>query len=112
MSILDRQDTASQASWSLIQMLATNQVLYKRVLQLKTAADITTGVIDWSKFFDNNSMYKLLYTLQIIEAVMEEGEGEGLERIIVIKDETSATKKKIPQPPAVLVGELQQPQHE
>lgn len=31
-SLLDRQDEASQASWDLIQMLATNQELYKRVL--------------------------------------------------------------------------------
>ena len=58
-------------------MLATNQVLYKRVLQLKTAAD-ESGKINWSVFFDNNSVYKLLYTLQIIEAVMEEGEDSNL----------------------------------
>jgi hypothetical protein len=70
-------------------------LLYKRVLQLKTAADSATGEINWSKFFDNNSVYKLLYTLQIIEAVMEEGEGEGLERIIIINEDL-ANKKKIP----------------
>ena len=40
-------------------------------------------------------MYKLLYTLQIVEAVMEEGEGEGLERIIVI-DEDASKKKGVP----------------
>jgi hypothetical protein len=57
--------------------------------------DSATGEINWSKFFDNNSVYKLLYTLQIIEAVMEEGEGEGLERIIIINDDI-ASKKKIP----------------
>jgi hypothetical protein len=62
-SILDRPDSASQASWDLIQMLATNQELYKRVLQLKIAQDQATGKIDWSKFFDGQSVYKLLYTL-------------------------------------------------
>jgi hypothetical protein len=31
-SLLDRQDQASQSSWDLIQMLATNQDLYKKVL--------------------------------------------------------------------------------
>ena len=55
-------------------MLATNELLYKRVLELQTAKDPETNKIDWSKFFDSNSLYKLLYTLQIIEAVMEEGE--------------------------------------
>ena len=70
-------------------------MFYKRVLQLKTTADSAAGEINWSKFFDNNSVYKLLYTLQIIEAVMEEGEGEGLERIITI-NEYLANKKKIP----------------
>lgn len=79
-------------------MLATNQNLYTRVLQLKTALDPSTGKIDWAKFFDSNSVYKLLYTLQIVEAVMEEGEGEGLEKVEFI-DENEANKKKIPQAP-------------
>jgi hypothetical protein len=83
-SLLDRHDSASEESWELIQMLATNETLYKRVLQLKTAIDPQTNRIDWSKFFDSESVYKLLYTLQIIEAVMEEGEGDGLERIVVV----------------------------
>jgi len=34
-------------------MLATNLDLYKKVLQLETALDPSTGQIDWSKFFDN-----------------------------------------------------------
>ena len=59
--------------------------------------DESTHKIDWSKFFDSNSLYKLLYTLQIIEAVMEEGEGEGLERIDIIEED--ANKKNIPKPP-------------
>jgi hypothetical protein len=78
-------------------MLSTNETLYKRVLQLNNVEDETTHKIDWSKFFDSNSLYKLLYTLQIIEAVMEEGEGEGLEKIDVIEDDSA--KKNIPKPP-------------
>lgn len=62
-SMLDRQDEASQASWDLIQMLSTNQDLYKRVLQLQTALDPATGMINWEKFFDSQSVYRLLYTL-------------------------------------------------
>jgi hypothetical protein len=71
-SILDRKDSSSKAAWDLIQMLATNQVVYRRVLELQTAKDNGNG-IDWNKFFDTQSVYKLLYTLQIVEAVMEFG---------------------------------------
>lgn len=70
-------------------MLATNRIIYRRVLQLKTAINETTRKIDWSKFFDSQSVYKLLYTLQIIEAVMEEGEGSNSERIVIIQDDES-----------------------
>ena len=63
MVLLDRDDSVSQTSWDLIQMLATNRIIYRRVLQLKTAINETTQKIDWSKFFDTHSVYKLLYTL-------------------------------------------------
>jgi hypothetical protein len=53
---------------------------------LRNALNPETGTVDWAKFFDSNSVYRLLYTLQIVEAVMEEGEGEGLERIDVIDE--------------------------
>lgn len=85
-------------------MLATNQDLYKRVLQLKTAVDPSTGKIEWSKFFDSHSVYRLLYTLQIVEAVMEEGEGEGLESVEIVADDDNK-RKNIPNPPP-MVGPL------
>ncbi len=97
MNLLDKGGDISQNAWSMIQMLATSPEIYKRVLQLSSARDEATGKIDWSKFFDSQSVYRLLYTLQIVEAVMEEGEGEGLEGINVITD--TETKKKIPVPP-------------
>lgn len=50
-------------------------------------------------------MYKLLYTLQIVEAVMEEGEGEGMEKISLVESE--AQKKIPPAPP--LVGPVAPP---
>jgi hypothetical protein len=77
-------------------MLATNPEIYTRVLQLKSALDTSTGKVDWEKFFDSHSVYRLLYTLQIVEAVMEEGEGEGLERVDTIDD--TDVKKKLPIP--------------
>ena len=100
MTLLDRQDTVSQNSWDLIQMLATNQNLYRRVLELGGAVDEHTKKVDWAKFFDTQSDYKLLYTLQIIEAVMEEGEGQNLERITILQDnDTQQVKKNVPAPP-------------
>ena len=98
MSLLDRHDSASQESWDLIQMLATNSVLYTRVLELKTGTDgEQVGQIDWDKFFDSQSVYKLLYTLEIIEAVMEEGEGSQ-ERIKIYQapDVIVNQSKKVP----------------
>lgn len=79
-------------------MLATSPEIYTRVLQLKSARG-SLDQIDWAKFFDSNSIYRLLYTLQIVEAVMEEGEGEGLEKIEVV-DLTIANQVKKPPPPA------------
>lgn len=58
-----------------------------------------TGKIDWAKFFDSNSVYKLLYTLQIVEAVMEEGEGEGLESATIIDEVYDKKKANIPDAP-------------
>lgn len=100
MSLLDKESSVSEASWDLIQMLATSPEIYTRVLELKAARVEGSGAIDWEKFFDSNSVYRLLYTLQIVEAVMEEGEGEGLEKVDVL--DTSNTQKKagpIPVPP-------------
>lgn len=48
--------------------------------------DPATGKINWTKFFDSQSVYKLLYTLQIVEAVMEEGEGDGLESVVILSE--------------------------
>ena len=46
-------------------MLTTNAALYKRVLQLDTgkgSGELSSSV-DWSKFFDRSSAYRLLYTI-------------------------------------------------
>jgi len=52
MHLLDRHDSVAQNSWDLIQMLSTNQNLYKKVLELGGAIDEKTKNIDWEKFFD------------------------------------------------------------
>ena len=92
LSLLSRSDSVCQNTWELIQMLATNQKMYRRVLELKNAIDENTKVLNWDKFFDTESAYKLLYTLQIIEAVMEEGESS--KRIIDVTDNISASAQE------------------
>lgn len=63
------------AAWELIQMLATNTTLYRRVLTLDIARSPGSLAVDWSKFFDRSSAYRLIYTIQIVQAVLEDGEG-------------------------------------
>jgi len=103
MSLLDKSSAlVSGEAWSLIQMLATSPEIYTRVLKLQSAKN--DDKIDWTRFFDNNSVYKLLYTLQIVEAVMEEGEGQGMEKIEVIDYSQNTGQKKPPPPAPVLPG--------
>jgi hypothetical protein len=47
-------------------MLGTNSTFYRRVLRLDIAKDDGSASVDWTKFFDRGSTYRLLYTLQIV----------------------------------------------
>jgi len=64
-------------------MLATNQTFYKRVLKLEAVSLSEDGSVDWAKFFDRTSSYRLLYTLQIVLTMLNEGK-ERLERVEVL----------------------------
>lgn len=75
-------------------MLATNISLYRRVLKLDIAKEEDSTVVDWTKFFDRNSSYKLLYTLQIVQAVLEDGETDT-KRVIVLNTATFPTRAVI-----------------
>lgn len=76
MKLLEVGDEAlAVASWELIQTLATNATLYRRVLTLDIAKGTDSASVDWAKFFDRSSAYRLLYTIQIVQAVLEDGEG-------------------------------------
>jgi len=103
MALLDKDGAVSEASWDLIQMIATNPEIYTQVLEFKNTLDENSGKIDWGKFFDSHSIYRLLYTLQIVEAVMEEGEGEGLEKFDVSED-SEKKKANVPQAPPLPGG--------
>jgi hypothetical protein len=57
----------SQASWSLIKNLSTNPILFKKVLVLDR-----DPAFQWSEIFDSQSLHKMLYVLQMVEALLEE----------------------------------------
>lgn len=78
MLLLDQENgEVTKAVWELVQMLATNPSYYRKVLQLDIAKRGAAGEVDWAKFFDSSSPYRLLYTLQIVQAVLEDGEAES-----------------------------------
>ncbi len=81
--LLERNDDSSIETWTFIQMLVTNPKIYRNVLELNHEKD---KKIDWNHFFDSNSVNKLLYTMQIIEAIMEEGESQGQSKISLIEE--------------------------
>ena len=54
---------ATSEAWELIQILATNQTFYRQVLKLDIAKDALASGVDWERFFDKSSAYRLLYTL-------------------------------------------------
>lgn len=67
-------ESLAVAAWELIQMLSTNAELYKSVLTLDIAKREGSLAVNWDKFFDRSSTYKLLYTIQIVQAVLEDGQ--------------------------------------
>ena len=57
----------SQAAWSLVRTATTNPRLYRKVIALDLDPDF-----DWHQIFDASSIQKMLYVLQIVEALLEE----------------------------------------
>jgi hypothetical protein len=93
MDLLDGKDRdVAEAAWELVQMLATNVTLYKRVLKLDIAKVGGSAEVDWQTFFDRAHAYKLLYTLQIVQAVLEEGEDETQGVVLLNSDSFPAYK--------------------
>jgi hypothetical protein len=68
MSLLDLQQDVSQRALELIRMLATNPILYNRVLSLKPQDE--ESKFSWSTIFDENNVHKVLYSLEIVEAIL------------------------------------------
>lgn len=97
MNLLDRNDDTSTEVWDLIRMLATNEQIYKEVLSLDSAVD-ANGKVQWESFFENNNVYRRIYNLEIIEAVMEEGDNASDDRVRII--EVNETEGKVCRPPS------------
>ena len=68
MSLLNLQQDVSQRALELIRMLATNPILYNRVLSLKPQDE--ESKFSWSTIFDENNVHKVLYSLEIVEAIL------------------------------------------
>ena len=52
----------------MINMLATSPILYNRVLNLDK--DYVDREFSWSHIFDGSNVHKMLYSLEIVEAIL------------------------------------------
>lgn len=62
-------------------MLATNPILHNKVLTLDGASGVKG--FSWSDIFDDSNVHKMLYSLEIVEAILvrDDNEQEGCEWI-------------------------------
>ena len=55
-------------------MLATNQNMYNRVLNIQISDDKSQEGTSWAQFFESGSVQKRSYQYEIVEALMEENQ--------------------------------------
>ena len=84
-SLLDRNDETSADVWTLVRMLATNHQMYQEVLSLNQAQE-SSGMISWEKVFEDASLYKQIYTQEIIMAVMEASNSGDSKRVMFVEE--------------------------
>ena len=75
-SILDRQDESSVDAWNLLKRITTNPAMLLRILNVDQQKDAETGAVNWHGVISSDNVYKLLYSLEIVESFMEEGDEE------------------------------------
>lgn len=80
-------------------MLTTNQKIYTSVMNIEES--------NWAAFFDSNKVYELMYKLQIVEAVIEEGDNQDQTRVRVIDvikcpKKVAKEVKKLPQAKSII----------
>ena len=76
-SILDQQNESSAEAWNLLKRLTTNPAMLLRILNVDQQKDAKTGAVNWHHVISGDNVYKLLYTLEIVESFMEEGDEEA-----------------------------------
>jgi hypothetical protein len=74
LTLLDRADDSTSEVWKLIRMLSTNQKMFQETLQVEKMRD-EDGKIQWANLLENKSVYRKVYTFEIIAALLEEAEG-------------------------------------
>lgn len=66
---LELHESIEQEVWQLLMRLPTNPDLKTRILSLHDTDDVVgaKAAPNWNKLFDASSLYKLMYSLQIIQ---------------------------------------------
>jgi len=73
-SLLDCGGTVANEAWKLLNRLPTSSEIFENILVLKGVKDASDR--DWSSLLDSSSTYKLLYSLHVLEYLMEDNETE------------------------------------
>jgi hypothetical protein len=68
MSLLDLTKEVSTRALEMIEMLVTSPILYDRVIKLD--AEDQAESFSWSRIFDGSNVHKMLYCLEIVEAIL------------------------------------------
>lgn len=74
MSLLDLDGEVSKRATEAINMHATNPVLFEKVKSIENLS--TDEAFDWDSLFDGSNVHQMLYTLEIIEAMLM-GDGDS-----------------------------------
>ena len=69
-SLLDYGGKIAIEAWKLLNRLPTSPEIFKEIIQLKGVRGEQSK--NWDLILDSNSIYKLLYTLHVIEFLMED----------------------------------------
>ena len=69
-SLLDCGGQVANEAWKLLNRLPTSPEIFENILMLKGVKDASDR--DWSSLLDSSSTYKLLYSLHVLEYLMED----------------------------------------
>ena len=64
--LLEVEGEVANNAWSFLKTLCTNPPLYNKVLRLDKDPSFS-----WDSIFDKNNIYRMLYSLQILESLLE-----------------------------------------